>query len=165
MYGELKGNVALQYLAWVSYPIILIVFASLFCHLVAPQAIGKLLFHSCFYFLIFFVSVLYPSTLLFASLFSVTNPWGLFSLFCHLFFVLNPSQPPTMHHIFLPAFQNVIIMVSFSLAFSRLSSPQLFWYLSHVPHIRLEDIQQSFSSLIITVTGSRLCKMMFVFID
>ncbi|XDV39872.1 hypothetical protein PO909_009052 [Leuciscus waleckii] len=41
MYGELKGNVALQYLAWVSYPIILIVFASLFCHLVAPQAIGS----------------------------------------------------------------------------------------------------------------------------
>ncbi|XP_039550324.1 chloride channel protein 1 isoform X2 [Pimephales promelas] len=41
MHGELKGNVALQYLAWVSYPIILIVFASLFCHLVAPQAIGS----------------------------------------------------------------------------------------------------------------------------
>ncbi|XP_051575050.1 chloride channel protein 1-like isoform X2 [Myxocyprinus asiaticus] len=41
MYGELKGNVALQYLAWVSYPIILVVFASLFCHLVAPQAIGS----------------------------------------------------------------------------------------------------------------------------
>ncbi|XP_016111671.1 chloride channel protein 1-like [Sinocyclocheilus grahami] len=41
MYGELKGNVALQYLAWVSYPIILIVFASLFCHLVSPQAIGS----------------------------------------------------------------------------------------------------------------------------
>uniref|UniRef100_A0A671KDW0 Chloride channel protein 1-like n=1 Tax=Sinocyclocheilus anshuiensis TaxID=1608454 RepID=A0A671KDW0_9TELE len=40
MYGELKGNVALQYLAWVSYPIILVVFASLFCHLVSPQAIG-----------------------------------------------------------------------------------------------------------------------------
>uniref|UniRef100_A0A8C1ZRY6 Chloride channel, voltage-sensitive 1b n=1 Tax=Cyprinus carpio TaxID=7962 RepID=A0A8C1ZRY6_CYPCA len=41
MYGELKGNVALQYLAWVSYPIILVVFASLFCHLVSPQAIGS----------------------------------------------------------------------------------------------------------------------------
>ncbi|XP_073703949.1 chloride channel protein 1 [Garra rufa] len=41
MYGELKGNVALQYLAWISYPIILIVFASLFCHLVSPQAIGS----------------------------------------------------------------------------------------------------------------------------
>lgn len=40
MFGELKGNVALQYLAWISYPIILVVFASLFCHLVSPQAIG-----------------------------------------------------------------------------------------------------------------------------
>uniref|UniRef100_A0A8C1LBK6 Chloride channel, voltage-sensitive 1b n=1 Tax=Cyprinus carpio TaxID=7962 RepID=A0A8C1LBK6_CYPCA len=41
MFGELKENVALQYLAWVSYPIILIVFASFFCHLVSPQAIGS----------------------------------------------------------------------------------------------------------------------------
>lgn len=40
IHGELKGNVPLQYLAWVTYPIILIVFASLFCHLVSPQAIG-----------------------------------------------------------------------------------------------------------------------------
>lgn len=42
MHGELKGNVALQYLAWVTYPMILVMFASLFCHLVSPQAIGKL---------------------------------------------------------------------------------------------------------------------------
>ncbi|XP_072535266.1 chloride channel protein 1 [Salminus brasiliensis] len=41
MHAELKGNVPLQYLAWVTYPIILIVFSSLFCHLVAPQAIGS----------------------------------------------------------------------------------------------------------------------------
>uniref|UniRef100_A0A3B5MWR4 Chloride channel, voltage-sensitive 1b n=1 Tax=Xiphophorus couchianus TaxID=32473 RepID=A0A3B5MWR4_9TELE len=41
IHGELKGNVPLQYLAWVTYPIILIVFASLFCHLVSPQAIGS----------------------------------------------------------------------------------------------------------------------------
>ncbi|XP_029928866.1 chloride channel protein 1 [Myripristis murdjan] len=41
MHGELKGNVPLQYLAWVTYPIILVVFASLFCHLVSPQAIGS----------------------------------------------------------------------------------------------------------------------------
>ncbi|XP_015226201.1 PREDICTED: chloride channel protein 1 isoform X2 [Cyprinodon variegatus] len=41
IYGELKSNVALQYLAWVTYPIILIVFSSLFCHLVSPQAIGS----------------------------------------------------------------------------------------------------------------------------
>lgn len=42
IYGELKGNVPFQYLAWVSYPVILVVFASLFCHLVSPQAIGEL---------------------------------------------------------------------------------------------------------------------------
>ncbi|XP_071764630.1 chloride channel protein 1 [Centroberyx gerrardi] len=41
MHGELKGNVPLQYLAWVTYPMILVMFASLFCHLVAPQAIGS----------------------------------------------------------------------------------------------------------------------------
>ncbi|MGH0134163.1 UNVERIFIED_CONTAM: hypothetical protein FKN15_016614 [Acipenser sinensis] len=41
MFLELKGNVLLQYLAWVTYPVVLIVFASLFCHLVAPQAVGS----------------------------------------------------------------------------------------------------------------------------
>lgn len=41
VHGELKGNVPLQYLAWVTYPMILVMFASLFCHLVSPQAIGK----------------------------------------------------------------------------------------------------------------------------
>uniref|UniRef100_A0A8C5DGX9 Chloride channel protein 1-like n=1 Tax=Gouania willdenowi TaxID=441366 RepID=A0A8C5DGX9_GOUWI len=41
IHGELKGNVALQYLAWVTYPMILVMFASLFCHLVSPQAIGS----------------------------------------------------------------------------------------------------------------------------
>ncbi|XP_022529221.2 chloride channel protein 1 isoform X2 [Astyanax mexicanus] len=41
MHTELKGNVLLQYMAWVTYPIILITFSSLFCHLVAPQAIGS----------------------------------------------------------------------------------------------------------------------------
>nr|XP_055076653.1 chloride channel protein 1a isoform X1 [Misgurnus anguillicaudatus] len=40
-YGELKGNIALQYLVWVFYPMALIIFASLFCHLLAPQAIGS----------------------------------------------------------------------------------------------------------------------------
>lgn len=42
MHGELKGNIPLQYLAWVTYPMILVMFASLFCHLVSPQAIGML---------------------------------------------------------------------------------------------------------------------------
>uniref|UniRef100_A0A8C2JCY2 Chloride channel, voltage-sensitive 1a n=2 Tax=Cyprinus carpio TaxID=7962 RepID=A0A8C2JCY2_CYPCA len=40
-YGELRGNIPLQYLVWVFYPMVLILFASLFCHLVAPQAIGS----------------------------------------------------------------------------------------------------------------------------
>uniref|UniRef100_A0A4W5PVU0 Chloride channel, voltage-sensitive 1a n=1 Tax=Hucho hucho TaxID=62062 RepID=A0A4W5PVU0_9TELE len=41
IHWELRGNVLLQYLAWVSYPMVLIMFASSFCHLVAPQAIGS----------------------------------------------------------------------------------------------------------------------------
>ncbi|KAM6959194.1 chloride channel protein 1a [Aplochiton taeniatus] len=41
IHGELRGNIPLQYLAWVSYPMLLITFASFFCHLVAPQAIGS----------------------------------------------------------------------------------------------------------------------------
>uniref|UniRef100_H3CRI8 Chloride voltage-gated channel 1 n=1 Tax=Tetraodon nigroviridis TaxID=99883 RepID=H3CRI8_TETNG len=41
IYGELKGNVPSQYLAWVFYPMILVMFASFFCHLISPQAIGS----------------------------------------------------------------------------------------------------------------------------
>ncbi|XP_072304363.1 chloride channel protein-like isoform X2 [Eucyclogobius newberryi] len=41
IYGELKGKIILQYVAWVSYPLLCILFASLFCHLVSPQAIGS----------------------------------------------------------------------------------------------------------------------------
>ncbi|XP_044155306.1 chloride channel protein 1 [Bufo gargarizans] len=41
MYKEASDNVWYQYLAWVSYPVILILFAAVFCHLVAPQAIGS----------------------------------------------------------------------------------------------------------------------------
>lgn len=40
IHSELRGNIPLQYLAWVSYPLIFILFSSLFCHLVAPQASG-----------------------------------------------------------------------------------------------------------------------------
>lgn len=40
IHGELRGNIPLQYLAWVSYPLMFILFSSLFCHLVSPQAIG-----------------------------------------------------------------------------------------------------------------------------
>ncbi|XP_076611490.1 chloride channel protein 1-like [Chaetodon auriga] len=41
IYGELRGNIPLQFLAWVSYPLMFILFSSLFCHLVSPQAIGS----------------------------------------------------------------------------------------------------------------------------
>lgn len=41
IHGELRGNIPLQYLAWVAYPLIFVLFASLFCHLVSPQAIGQ----------------------------------------------------------------------------------------------------------------------------
>uniref|UniRef100_A0A8C6MGB5 Chloride channel, voltage-sensitive 1a n=1 Tax=Nothobranchius furzeri TaxID=105023 RepID=A0A8C6MGB5_NOTFU len=41
IHGELRGNIPLQYLAWVSYPLMFIIFSSLICHLVAPQAIGS----------------------------------------------------------------------------------------------------------------------------
>lgn len=145
MYGELKGNVALQYLAWVSYPIILVVFASLFCHLVSPQAIGLCISsssHSCFHYPVLFLFVLCSlplyshlysgylltmSQIIFVSLCSVICT----QLLCFIFnfclvFVLNPPQPPTTLQIFLPSFQDVIITVSFSLFFSHLSSPQLF---------------------------------------
>lgn len=46
IHSELRGNIPLQYLAWVSYPLIFILFSSLFCHLVAPQASGQSC-HSC----------------------------------------------------------------------------------------------------------------------
>ncbi|XP_045574719.1 chloride channel protein 1 isoform X3 [Salmo salar] len=41
MHRELRGNVLIQYLAWVVYPMVLVMFASLFCNIVAPQAIGS----------------------------------------------------------------------------------------------------------------------------
>ncbi|XP_051499136.1 chloride channel protein 1 isoform X2 [Apus apus] len=41
MYRELHPNVPLQYLVWVIYPLLLILFAAIFCHLVSPQAVGS----------------------------------------------------------------------------------------------------------------------------
>ncbi|KAG6924934.1 chloride voltage-gated channel 1 [Chelydra serpentina] len=41
MYKELHPSVPMQYLAWVIYPLILILFAAVFCHLVSPQAVGS----------------------------------------------------------------------------------------------------------------------------
>ncbi|NXE81879.1 CLCN1 protein, partial [Cochlearius cochlearius] len=41
MYREMHPNVPMQYLAWVTYPLVLILFAAIFCHLVSPQAVGS----------------------------------------------------------------------------------------------------------------------------
>uniref|UniRef100_A0A669Q937 Chloride voltage-gated channel 1 n=1 Tax=Phasianus colchicus TaxID=9054 RepID=A0A669Q937_PHACC len=41
MYRELHPNIPLQYLVWVAYPLVLILFAAIFCHLVSPQAVGS----------------------------------------------------------------------------------------------------------------------------
>uniref|UniRef100_A0A8B9BLY0 Chloride voltage-gated channel 1 n=1 Tax=Anser brachyrhynchus TaxID=132585 RepID=A0A8B9BLY0_9AVES len=41
MYKELHPNIPMQYLAWVTYPLVLILFAAIFCHLVSPQAVGS----------------------------------------------------------------------------------------------------------------------------
>ncbi|XP_069753183.1 chloride channel protein 2c isoform X2 [Narcine bancroftii] len=41
MYGGLNHNVFLQYLAWVTYPVVLITFSAGFVQIVAPQAVGS----------------------------------------------------------------------------------------------------------------------------
>ncbi|XP_042195209.1 chloride channel protein 2 [Callorhinchus milii] len=41
MYGGLRHNVFLQYLAWVTYPIVLITFSAGFVQIIAPQAVGS----------------------------------------------------------------------------------------------------------------------------
>ncbi|XP_071428002.1 chloride channel protein 1 [Pithys albifrons albifrons] len=41
MYGKLHPNVPLQYVVWVAYPLALILFAAIVCHLVSPQAVGS----------------------------------------------------------------------------------------------------------------------------
>lgn len=46
MYGGLDSNVVLQYLAWVTYPVVLISFSAGFTHIVAPQAAGETHLHS-----------------------------------------------------------------------------------------------------------------------
>lgn len=40
MYGGLESNVFLQYLAWVTYPVVLITFSAGFTQILAPQAVG-----------------------------------------------------------------------------------------------------------------------------
>ncbi|KAM6469222.1 chloride channel protein 1 isoform 2-T2 [Liasis olivaceus] len=41
MYKEMHPSIPMQFLAWVTYPLILILFAALFCQLVSPQAVGS----------------------------------------------------------------------------------------------------------------------------
>ncbi|XP_041850602.1 chloride channel protein 2-like isoform X3 [Melanotaenia boesemani] len=41
MYGGLDSNVFLQYLAWVTYPVVLITFSAGFTQVLAPQAVGS----------------------------------------------------------------------------------------------------------------------------
>lgn len=41
MYGGLDTNVLLQYLAWVTYPTVLITFSAGFTQILAPQAVGR----------------------------------------------------------------------------------------------------------------------------
>lgn len=42
MYNEIKIHPALQYLAWITLPVFLVLFAAGFVFIVAPQAVGKL---------------------------------------------------------------------------------------------------------------------------
>ncbi|NXU83636.1 CLCN1 protein, partial [Xiphorhynchus elegans] len=41
MYRKLDPNVPMQYVVWVAYPLALILFAAIVCHLVSPQAVGS----------------------------------------------------------------------------------------------------------------------------
>ncbi|XP_077204358.1 chloride channel protein 2 isoform X1 [Paroedura picta] len=41
MYGGLDANIFLQYLAWVTYPVVLITFSAGFTQILAPQAVGS----------------------------------------------------------------------------------------------------------------------------
>ncbi|XP_049630291.1 chloride channel protein 1 [Suncus etruscus] len=40
-YYRMQPNLPLQYLAWVTFPLVLILFSALFCQLISPQAVGS----------------------------------------------------------------------------------------------------------------------------
>ncbi|XP_037016675.2 chloride channel protein 1 [Artibeus jamaicensis] len=40
-YHRVQPSLPLQYLVWVAFPLILILFSALFCHLISPQAVGS----------------------------------------------------------------------------------------------------------------------------
>lgn len=37
----MQPSLPLQYLVWVTFPLVLILFSALFCHLISPQAVGE----------------------------------------------------------------------------------------------------------------------------
>nr|XP_012623552.1 chloride channel protein 1 isoform X2 [Microcebus murinus] len=40
-YAQMQPSLPLQFLVWVTFPLILILFSALFCHLISPQAVGS----------------------------------------------------------------------------------------------------------------------------
>ncbi|XP_014643162.1 PREDICTED: chloride channel protein 1 isoform X2 [Ceratotherium simum simum] len=40
-YYQMQPSLPLQFLAWVTFPLILVLFSALFCHLISPQAVGS----------------------------------------------------------------------------------------------------------------------------
>ncbi|KAM6167058.1 chloride channel protein 1 [Erethizon dorsatum] len=40
-YAQTQPSLPLQYLVWVTFPLVLILFSTLFCHLISPQAVGS----------------------------------------------------------------------------------------------------------------------------
>ncbi|ELK13764.1 Chloride channel protein, skeletal muscle [Pteropus alecto] len=40
-YYQMRPSLPLQYLVWVTFPLLLILFSALFCHLISPQAVGS----------------------------------------------------------------------------------------------------------------------------
>uniref|UniRef100_A0A8D1ZXD4 Chloride channel protein n=1 Tax=Sus scrofa TaxID=9823 RepID=A0A8D1ZXD4_PIG len=40
-YYQMQPNLPLQFLVWVTFPLVLILFSALFCHLISPQAVGS----------------------------------------------------------------------------------------------------------------------------
>lgn len=45
MYAGLDSNLLLQYIAWVTYPVVLITFSAGFTQILAPQAVGEMHTH------------------------------------------------------------------------------------------------------------------------
>lgn len=46
MHGGLDSNLLLQYIAWVTYPVVLITFSAGFTQILSPQAVGKTRTHA-----------------------------------------------------------------------------------------------------------------------